>query len=299
MPPAAGDKLGSYEILAPIGAGGMGEVYRARDLRLGRQVAIKVLPTHLAANASARERLRREAAAAAALDHPYICKVFEIGEEREVLFLVMEFIDGETLHQRLRSGTMSLPEALRIAGKVAEALEKAHTHRFVHRDLKPANVMLTQGHVKVMDFGLAKRFGETVQTVQDGVTMTSAGPALTGAGAAIGTPDYMSPEQVRGEALDQRSDLFSFGVLLCDLLGSPHPFRRPSTTETMAAILRDPPDLRGDLPQGLMLLIRRLLNKSREDRYPSMSQVRADLGRLAAGLLTPDQQQEPEERIPP
>src|ERR1039457_1647137 len=254
MPLSSGDKLGPYEILSAIGAGGMGEVYRAKDTKLGRQVAIKVLPGHLAANASARERLRREALAAAALDHPFICKVFEIGEERGEFFRVMEFISGDTLYEQLNAGSLPLPEALRIAAEVAEALEEAYNNRFVHRDLKPANVMLAQGHVKVMDFGLAKQFGETVQTVQDGVTivtMTSAGPALTGAGAAIGTPDYMSPEQVRG-----------------------------------------------DLPQGLMLLIRRLLNKSREDRYPSMSQVRADLGRLAAGLLTPDQQQEPEERIP-
>jgi eukaryotic-like serine/threonine-protein kinase len=160
MPLSTGERLGPYEILAPIGAGGMGEVYRARDTKLGRQVAIKVLPVLLAADASARERLRREAAAAAALDHPYICKVFDIGEEREILFLAMEFVDGETLHQRLRSGTMSLAEALRIAGEVAEALEKAHTNRFIHRDLKPANVMLTQGHVKVMDFGLARPFGK-------------------------------------------------------------------------------------------------------------------------------------------
>src|ERR1022692_3539940 len=301
MPLSSGDKLGPYEILSAIGAGGMGEVYRAKDTKLGRQVAIKVLPGHLSANPSARERLRREASAAAALDHPFICKVFEIGEERGELFLVMEFISGDTLYEQLNAGSLPLPEALRIAAEVAEALEVAHNNRFVHRDLKPANVMLAQGHVKVMDFGLAKQFGETVQTVQDGVTivtMTSAGPALTGAGAAIGTPDYMSPEQVRGEALDQRSDLFSFGVLLCDLLGSPHPFRRPSTTETMAAILRDPPDLRGNLPQGLMLLIRRLLAKAPDDRYAEMSQVRADLSRLAAGLLTPDQEKAPEERIP-
>src|ERR1017187_4609257 len=253
MPLSSGDKLGPYEIVSAIGAGGMGEAYRAKDTKLGRQVAIKVLPGHLAANASARERLRREALAAAALDHPFICKVFEIGEERGELFLVMEFISGDTLYEQLNAGSLPLPEALRIAAEVAEALEEAHNNRFVHRDLKPANVMVAQGHVKVMDFGLAKQFGETAQTVQDGVTivtMTSAGPALTGAGAAIGTPDYMSPEQVRGEALDQRSDLFSFGVLLCDLLGSPHPFRRASTTETMAAILRDPPDLRGDLPRS-------------------------------------------------
>jgi tetratricopeptide (TPR) repeat protein len=276
----------------------MGEVYRARDGKLGRQVAIKVLPTHLAADASARERLRREAAAAAALDHPFICKVFEIGEEREVLFLVMEFIDGETLHQRLRSGSLPLAEALRIAGEVAEAFEKAHTHRFVHRDLKPANVMLAQGHVKVMDFGLAKQFEKCAPNGDDGATATIARPALTEMGAAIGTPDYMSPEQVKGEPLDQRSDLFSFGVLLCDLLGSPHPFRRASRTETMAAILRDPPNLSGDLPQGLMVLIRRLLAKSRDERYHGMAEVRADLARLSASSEAATAVAAPDDKIP-
>jgi serine/threonine protein kinase len=286
MPLSAGDKLGAYEILAPIGAGGMGEVYRAKDTKLGRQVAIKVLPVHLAADTSARERLRREAAAAAALDHPFICKVFEIGEERDELFLVMELIAGETLHQRLRSGSLPLPEALRISGEVAEALEKAHNNRFVHRDLKPANVMVTQGHVKVMDFGLAKLFGNAQQTGDPASSVTIAGSTLTELGTPIGTADYMSPEQVRGEPLDQRSDLFSFGILLCELLGNPHPFRRASMTETLAAILRDPPNLSGDLPQGLMVMIRRLLAKSRDERYPSMAEVRADLSRLSTSSVT-------------
>src|ERR1022692_1102718 len=145
MPLSSGDKLGPYEILSAIGAGGMGEVYRAKDTKLGRQVAIKVLPGHLSANPSARERLRREASAAAALDHPFICKVFEIGEERGELFLVMEFISGDTLYEQLNAGSLPLPEALRIAAEVAEALEEAHNNRFVHRDLKPANVMLAQG----------------------------------------------------------------------------------------------------------------------------------------------------------
>ena len=197
----------------------------------------------------------------------------------------MEFIAGDTLHQLLhsglRSGRMPLPEALRIAGEVAEALEEAHIHRFVHRDLKAANIMLAHGHVKVMDFGLAKQIGKRAQTGDDAATATIAGSALTERGKAVGTPDYMSPEQVKGEALDQRSDLFWFGILLCELLGSVHPFRRASTTETLAAILRDPPNLSGDLPQGLMVLIRRLLAKSRDERYPSMAEVRADLARLA------------------
>jgi eukaryotic-like serine/threonine-protein kinase len=282
VPFSVGDKLGPYEILALVGAGGMGEVYRAKDTKLGRQVAIKVLPGHLAADTSARERLRREAVAAAALDHPFICKVFEIGEDCGALFLVMEFINGETLHQRLRSGRLPLPEALRISGEVAEALEEAHNHRFVHRDLKPANVMLTVGgHAKVMDFGLAKPFA-TIQSAEPAATATIGDPVLTETGTAVGTPDYMSPEQVRGGPLDQRSDLFAYGILLCDLLGSTHPFRSTSTTETLAAILRDPPNLSGDLPQGLMVLIRRLLAKSPDERYQSMAEVRADFLQLTA-----------------
>lgn len=299
MPHSPGDQLGPYVILAKIGAGGMGEVYSARDTKLGRQVAIKLLPGNLAANPMARERLRREAAAAAALDHPFICKVYEIAEEQDELFLVMEFVSGQTVFERLRAGQLPLPEALHIASEVAEALEVAHDGRFVHRDLKPANVMVAQGHVKVMDFGLAKRFDEPVaRTSEDDATLTSGGPALTGANVVIGTPDYMSPEQVRGESLDQRSDMFPFGVLLCELLGSPHPFRRSSVTETMAAILRDAPDLRGNLPQGLMLLIRRLLAKSPGERYPTMREVRADLARVAAGSLAPESVKPPEERIP-
>jgi tRNA A-37 threonylcarbamoyl transferase component Bud32/tetratricopeptide (TPR) repeat protein len=277
----AGEKLGPYEILELIGAGGMGEVYRAKDTKLGRQVAIKVVRGHLADDTSARERLRREAVAAAALDHPFICKVFEIGEDRGALFLVMEFITGNTLSQRLRTGSLPLTEALRISGEVAEALEEAHNHRFVHRDLKPANVMLTVGgHAKVMDFGLAKQFA-TTRSAEAAATAITASPTLTEAGTAVGTPDYMSPEQVRGEPLDQRSDLFSFGILLCDLMGSIHPFRSTSTTETLAAILRDPPILSGDLPQGLMVLIRRLLAKSPDERYQSMAEVRADFLHLA------------------
>jgi serine/threonine protein kinase len=209
MPHSPGDKLGPFEILALIGAGGMGEVYRARDSKLGRQVAIKVLHAHLASNASARERLRREASAAAALDHPFICKVFEIGEAGEELFLVMEFIAGETLHQRLAAGPLPLAEALRIAAEVAEALEEAHHNSFVHRDLKPANLMIAQGHVKVMDFGLAKQFSPAAPKAPAGAdtpTLTSASP-LTEFGATAGTPGYMSPEQVRGEELDQRPSL--------------------------------------------------------------------------------------------
>ena len=278
MPLSPGDKLGLYEILAPIGKGGMGEVYRAQDSTLGRHVAIKVLPRQLAADPSARERLRREAAAAAALDHPFICKVFEIGEANGELFFVMELVSGDTLYQRLRAGAFAQLEALRLAGEIAEALEEAHKKNFVHRDLKPANVMLSQGHVKVMDFGLAKRVDPIVPS---DATQTLVAP-LTALGTTVGTPDYMSPEQISGLPLDQRSDIFSFGILLCELLGRPHPFRRASSSETMAAILRDPPNLAGDLPQGVMLLIRRLLAKEPGERYAKMAEVRADLGGMDA-----------------
>ena len=259
----------------------MGEVYRARDLRLNRQVAIKLLPGELAADPHARERLRREAMAVAAIDHPYICKIFEFGEDGDALFLVMEYIAGETLHRRLQDGALPLSDALRVAGEIAEALEEAHARRFLHRDLKPANIMLTeQGHVKVMDFGLAKRVEDLPSPDQPTRELESA--PLTAHGSILGTPDYMSPEQVKGVALDRRSDLFSFGVILAEMTSGRHPFRQPSTAETLSAVLREPPDLTSHIPEGLGDVVRRLLAKNRQDRYASAAEVHADLARLAS-----------------
>ena len=259
----------------------MGEVYRARDPRLNRQVAIKLLPSELAADPHARERLRREAMAVAAIDHPYICKIFEIGEDGDALFLVMEYIAGETLHRRLQDGALPLSDALRLAGEIAEALQEAHARRFLHRDLKPANIMLTeQGHVKVMDFGLAKQVENLPSP--DQVTREIGEAQLTAHGAIVGTPDYMSPEQVKGVTLDARSDVFSFGVILAEMISGRHPFRRPSTGETLAAVLREPPDLSDDMPNGLTAFVRRLLAKTPDDRYASAADVRADLARLAS-----------------
>jgi tetratricopeptide (TPR) repeat protein/tRNA A-37 threonylcarbamoyl transferase component Bud32 len=276
-----GTRLGHYQITDKLGEGGMGVVYKAHDPRLDRPVAIKVLPARLAADPTARERLRREAMAAAALDHPFICKVFEIGEADDHLFLVMEYIAGETLHHRLQDGAVEMAEALRITGEILDALEEAHNRRFVHRDLKPANVMVSaQGHVKVMDFGLAKRFEP--DRPESPETLTSASPALTDAGRVVGTPGYMSPEQIRGQSLDPRSDLFSFGILLYELLTGEHPFRRETSAEMMAAILRDPPAI-GDLAPGLAVLVRRLLAKLSAERYQSVTEVRGDLARISEG----------------
>lgn len=263
----------------------MGVVYRAHDPRLDRQVAVKVLIPAMAANAEARERLRREAVAAAALDHPYICKIFEIGESSGTIFLVMEFIAGQTLHQRIESGKLPVPEALRVANEIAEALEEAHQRRFLHRDLKPANIMLTtQGHVKVMDFGLARRLADTLAS---GDTTQGIGDSqLTVPGTILGTPDYMSPEQVKGLELDPRSDQFAFGVILAEMISGANPFRKPSTVETLSAVIHETAQLHGDIPQPLLTVIRRMLSKLPEDRYASMAEVRAELGRLAVPAET-------------
>jgi serine/threonine-protein kinase len=255
----------------------MGVVYRALDPRLGRQVAIKLLPEETAADPPSRERLRREAMAVAAIDHPYICKIFEIGEHGQALFLVMEYVSGETLDDRLRAGRLPLPEALRLAGEVAEALQEAHGRGFLHRDLKSANVMVTDhGHLKVMDFGLAKRLDAV--TAGDQPTVDSAGQLTEG--GIVGTPAYMSPEQVKGGPLDARSDLFSFGVMLAEMISGKHPFRHPSVGETLAAVLHAPPDLGGAVPPAVAAVVRRLLEKDREARYASAAEVRADLATL-------------------
>lgn len=277
-----GTRIGRYEIIAPLGAGGMGEVHLARDERLDRRVAIKALPAHLLADAIARERLRREAMASASLDHPFICKVFEVGDTGEASYIVMEYVEGQTLHQRLASGPLPLGECLRIAAEIADALEAAHAGRLVHRDLKPANVMLTpQGHVKVMDFGLARQVIAQDAETAVGDTLT---PPLTEVGTRVGTPDYMSPEQALGEIVDARSDLFSFGILLAEILTGRHPFRRSTAETTLAAIVRDAPLISADhrtIPPAMAIIVRRLLAKIPMDRYQSMTDVRRDLAALS------------------
>lgn len=278
---APGAIIGPYELISPLGRGGMGEVHLAHDPRLSRRVALKFLPASLAADPVSRERLRREAAAAAALDHPFLCKLYELADHPPHLFLVFEFLDGETLHHRLRTGPIPSADALRFAAEIAEALHHAHSRGFLHRDLKPANIMLTHGHAKVMDFGLATRLA-----APDAPTQTQFAP-LTEPGTAAGTPDYMSPEQLTAQPLDSRSDLFSYALVLAELLGNGHPFRRDTPAATMAAILRDPPALSPHLPQGLMLLLRRALAKDPADRYASLNDLRADLERLHAAPLPP------------
>ena len=278
------DTPARYRILESLGRGGMGEVFLADDTQLGRKVAIKFLTEALETDPTARERLHREARSAAALDHPFICKIHEITEIDGRTGIVMEHVAGETLESRLASGPLAPAEALRLASEVAEALSEAHAHRILHRDLKPANLMLTaQGHVKVMDFGLAKR----VRTAGDDDTTGETPGSLTGSGALLGTPAYMAPEQVRGEPADARSDIFAFGVVLFELLNGEHPFKRDTVSETVAAILRDPPASADGSGSPIdYVIFDRLLAKTPGDRFPAFGEVTAEVERLRQASRT-------------
>jgi len=206
---ASGTKLGPYEIIAPLGAGGMGVVYRARDLRLDREVAVKVL-AHFSSDSSLRQRLEREARAVSKLSHPHICTLHDIGQQDGIDFLVMEYLEGETLEQRLSKGPLPPEQTLRYGAEIAEALARAHKLGVTHRDLKPSNVMLTKNGAKLMDFGLAKQTGPP--PLADALTeMTAAQSKLTSEGAIVGTFQYMAPEQLEGKEADARTDIFAFG----------------------------------------------------------------------------------------
>jgi serine/threonine-protein kinase len=278
-----GTTVGHYRIVERIGQGGMGEVYLAEDTSLRRNVALKFLPEHLLEDEVARRRLLREAESAAALEHPYICNIKEVNQTEDGQdFIVMEFVEGQTLKERLQEeGSLQVGEALRLSAEVADALEMAHGKGFVHRDLKPANIMLTpQGHAKVMDFGLAKRFSTEEELGHD---LTA---AISREGSTQGTPAYMSPEQVRAEEVDSRSDLFSLGIVLYEMLTGVHPFLRPSSVETMGAILhKEPEPLAKHLPDSSELLqgtVSRLLTKDLDKRTQTIGELAQLLSELSS-----------------
>ncbi len=229
MAVTSGTKLGPYEIIAPLGAGGMGEVYRARDTRLGREVAIKVLPSQLSQDHDLRARFEREAKVISGLQHPNICVLYDVGRQDEVDFLVMEYLEGETLAARIKKGPLPLDDALKIAIAVASALGAAHRKGIVHRDLKPGNIMLTETGAKLLDFGLAK-YEQSVAADEE--TMTT---LLTGDAQVVGTLPYMSPEQLHGKETDTRSDIFAFGAVLYEMLTGRRAFERQSNVDTIAA----------------------------------------------------------------
>jgi tetratricopeptide (TPR) repeat protein/tRNA A-37 threonylcarbamoyl transferase component Bud32 len=283
---AAGQTLaGKYTILGELGRGGMGEVYLAEDASLERKVALKFLPEATYRNPTMRARFVREAKAAAALSHPYICGIHEVGEIEDKLFFAMEFVEGKTLRELVRQGPLPAGQAVHVAAEIAEALQAAHEKGLIHRDIKPANIMLTpEGHAKVMDFGLAKHFAKpSPDTTVGGALVT-----VTGEGLTPGTPAYMSPEQLRGKPLDPRSDIFSFGIVLCEMLSGRHPFGKEGGLTTVSAILSEEPQpIAGAVagaPDGLQKIIGRMLAKDPGDRYASMADVRADLKRISADL---------------
>jgi serine/threonine protein kinase len=230
-------KLGPYEIQAPLGAGGMGEVYRARDTRLARAVAIKILSAHLCQNAEARDRFDREARAISSLSHLNICHLYDVGQQDGASYLVMEYLEGETLADRLRKGPLSLEQVLKVGAEICDGLEKAHRSGVVHRDLKPSNIMLTKTGAKLMDFGLAKPALAAVGAGSSSDPMATMSQPLTAEGTIVGTFQYISPEQLEGKAADARSDIFALGAVLYEMITGKRAFEGKTTASTIAAIL--------------------------------------------------------------
>jgi serine/threonine protein kinase/Tol biopolymer transport system component len=306
---SSGKMLGPYEIQAPLGAGGMGEVYRARDSRLARTVAIKVLPDHLSENPEAKERFDREARAISSLSHPNICHLYDVGQQDGISFLVMEYLEGETLADRLIKGPLPCEQVLKCGVEICEGLEKAHRSGVVHRDLKPGNVMLTKSGAKLMDFGLAKPAGPT-SPPSSGLTQTLATPRhpLTAEGMVVGTFQYMSPEQVEGKEADARSDIFALGAVLYEMVTGKRAFEGKTTASTIAAILAsEPPPISSFQPLSPVALestVKSCLAKDPDERLQSAHDVKLQLkwiqenassSRLTAASSTP---RRPWDRVP-
>ena len=285
---AAGSKLGPYEILGQIGAGGMGEVYRAKDPRLGREVAIKVLPASFSQDADRLRRFEQEAKAAGVLNHPNITAVYDIGTADDAPYVVQELLEGETLRSVLAGGKLSPRKTIDYSLQIAHGLAAAHGKGIVHRDLKPENLFVTSdGRVKILDFGLAKL---THQEEGSQATNLPTATAGTEPGVVLGTLGYMSPEQVRGKQADARSDIFSFGAILYEMLSGKRAFHGDSAADTMSAILKeDPPDLsvtNQSISPGLERIVRHCLEKNPEQRFHSAHDLAFDLEALSGTSAT-------------
>ena len=283
MPLSPGTRLGAYEIVGPLGAGGMGEVYRARDARLGRDVAIKVLPPAFAADADALARFEREMKTLAGLPHPHIVAIYDAGHEGSVAYAVTELLEGETLAELVARGPLPIRKAIEYGIQIARALAAAHDRGIVHRDLKPANVIVTHdGHVKVLDFGLAR---PTVAATTDATT------ANTAPGLVMGTVGYMAPEQARGLPVDHRADIFAFGCVIYELIAGKRAFDRTSPADTLSAILKeDPPPLSSQAqaaPPALDRVVQRCLEKDPAERFQSARDLAFALDDLAFGATGP------------
>src|ERR1700681_1485412 len=285
MPILPGRRLGPYEILSSIGVGGMGEVYKARDTRLNRIVAIKVLPTHLADRSELRERFEREAKTMASLNHPHICTLFDIGQQDGIDYLVMEYIEGETLAQRLLKGSLPLEQVLQYAIEVADALDKAHRKGVTHRDLKPGNIMLTKSGTKLLDFGLAKLKQEVAPANVQLSQLPTMNDPLTAQGTILGTLQYMAPEQVEGKEVDARTDIFAFGAVVYEMATGKKCFEGKSQASLIVAILeREPPamsSLQPMTPPALDRVVKKCLAKEPERRWQAASDVCDELKWIA------------------
>lgn len=278
----AGQKLGPYEIIEPAGAGGMGEIFKARDTRLDRTVAIKVLPSHLALNADTRARFERESKTISSLNHPNVCTLHDVGHESGVDFLVMEFLEGEPLDERIKRGRFETNKILQIGAQIAGALDAAHKKGLVHRDLKPSNVFLTKEGAKLLDFGLAKLQTDAVAGMDNDTRTTP----VTGAGTIVGTLQYMSPEQLEGQEADARSDIFSFGATLYEMVTGKRAFTGDSKASLIGSIMQGKPsaisELQPTFPPALDRLIMKCLQKDQENRWQTAKDLQDELAWIAS-----------------